>query len=73
MVVRGVKLFQNNTYVEYSDLEIMQMIGRAVCAHPYFISIYLTIRQGRPQFGTLLLVVLGQATHILPQTKMALR
>lgn len=30
VVIRGVKLFQNNMNVEYSDLDIMQMIGRAV-------------------------------------------
>lgn len=30
MVIRGVKLFQNNANVEYNDLDIMQMIGRAV-------------------------------------------
>ncbi|KAJ3571066.1 hypothetical protein NP233_g4001 [Leucocoprinus birnbaumii] len=35
VVIRGVKLFQNNANVEYSDLDIIQMIGRA----------------GRPQFG----------------------
>ncbi|TCD63539.1 Sec63 [Steccherinum ochraceum] len=34
VVVKGVKIYQNNTSQEYSDLDIMQMIGRA----------------GRPQF-----------------------
>ena len=30
VVIKGVKLFQNNTSQEYSDLDVMQMIGRAV-------------------------------------------
>ncbi|KDQ61091.1 hypothetical protein JAAARDRAFT_173613 [Jaapia argillacea MUCL 33604] len=34
VVIKGVKIFQNNMMQEYSDLDIMQMIGRA----------------GRPQF-----------------------
>ncbi|KZT02310.1 P-loop containing nucleoside triphosphate hydrolase protein [Laetiporus sulphureus 93-53] len=34
VVIKGVKIFQNNTSQEYSDLDIMQMMGRA----------------GRPQF-----------------------
>ncbi|KAF8798145.1 P-loop containing nucleoside triphosphate hydrolase protein [Phlegmacium glaucopus] len=34
VVIKGVKTFQNNASVEYSDLDIMQMLGRA----------------GRPQF-----------------------
>ncbi|KAF8892445.1 hypothetical protein BD779DRAFT_1670146 [Infundibulicybe gibba] len=34
VVIKGVQTFQNNTSVEYSDLDIMQMLGRA----------------GRPQF-----------------------
>ncbi|KAI0690593.1 hypothetical protein BC835DRAFT_1407505 [Cytidiella melzeri] len=34
VVIKGVNIFQNNTSKEYSDLDIMQMIGRA----------------GRPQF-----------------------
>lgn len=39
---------------EYTDLEIMQMIGRAVStAHSLFTQL-LTSVQGRPQFGELL-------------------
>ncbi|PCH37704.1 nucleoside triphosphate hydrolase protein [Wolfiporia cocos MD-104 SS10] len=34
VIIKGVKIFQNNTTQEYSDLDIMQMMGRA----------------GRPQF-----------------------
>ncbi|KAH9901512.1 P-loop containing nucleoside triphosphate hydrolase protein [Cubamyces lactineus] len=34
VIIKGVKLFQNNSSQEYSDLDVMQMIGRA----------------GRPQF-----------------------
>jgi hypothetical protein len=30
VVIKGVKMFQTNRMVEYSDLDIMQMIGRAV-------------------------------------------
>jgi replicative superfamily II helicase len=30
VVIKGVKIYQNGVSVEYSDLEIMQMIGRAV-------------------------------------------
>ncbi|KAG6833676.1 hypothetical protein H0H87_002872 [Tephrocybe sp. NHM501043] len=29
VVIKGVQTFQNNTSVEYSDLDIMQMLGRA--------------------------------------------
>ncbi|TFY75843.1 hypothetical protein EWM64_g8169 [Hericium alpestre] len=36
VVIKGVKVFQNNAVQEYSDLDIMQMMGRA----------------GRPQFDT---------------------
>ncbi|KAK2466808.1 hypothetical protein APHAL10511_001066 [Amanita phalloides] len=35
VVIKGVHVYQNNANIEYSDLDIMQMIGRA----------------GRPQFG----------------------
>ncbi|RPD80369.1 P-loop containing nucleoside triphosphate hydrolase protein [Lentinus tigrinus ALCF2SS1-7] len=34
VIIKGVKLYQNNAWAEYSDLDVMQMIGRA----------------GRPQF-----------------------
>lgn len=30
VVIKGVKTFQNSVTVEYSDLDIMQMLGRAV-------------------------------------------
>ena len=30
VVIRGVHTFQNNAVVEYSDLDVMQMLGRAV-------------------------------------------
>lgn len=30
VVIKGVKIFQNNASQEYSDLDIMQMMGRAV-------------------------------------------
>lgn len=30
VVIKGVKLYQNGEMREYSDLDIMQMIGRAV-------------------------------------------
>ena len=30
VIIKGVKTFQNNASVEYSDLDIMQMLGRAV-------------------------------------------
>ncbi|KAF8163444.1 P-loop containing nucleoside triphosphate hydrolase protein [Crassisporium funariophilum] len=36
VVIKGVRIFQNNTSMEYSDLDILQMLGRA----------------GRPQFDT---------------------
>jgi hypothetical protein len=31
VVIKGVRLFLNNADTEYSDLDIVQMIGRAVC------------------------------------------
>ena len=33
VIIKGVKTFQNNASVEYSDLDIMQMLGRAVSIH----------------------------------------
>lgn len=30
VVIKGVQIFQNNMSVEYSDLDVMQMLGRAV-------------------------------------------
>lgn len=30
VVIKGVRTFQNNASVEYSDLDIVQMLGRAV-------------------------------------------
>lgn len=30
VIIKGVKLYQNNASLEYSDLDVMQMIGRAV-------------------------------------------
>jgi len=36
VIIKGVRTFQNNASVEYSDLDIMQMLGRAV-------SIYFTL------------------------------
>ena len=30
VIIKGVKLFQTNGWKEYSDLDIMQMMGRAV-------------------------------------------
>lgn len=37
VVIKGVHTYQNNASKEYSDLDVMQMLGRA----------------GRPQFGFL--------------------
>ncbi|KAI0076468.1 P-loop containing nucleoside triphosphate hydrolase protein [Panus rudis PR-1116 ss-1] len=37
VIIKGVKIFQNNVSQEYSDLDIVQMMGRA----------------GRPQFGNI--------------------
>ena len=39
VIIKGVKLFQTNGWQEYSDLDIMQMMGRAV-------RIYKTIAAG---------------------------
>lgn len=53
VIIKGVHLFQNNESKEYSDLDIMQMLGRAVRLlrsddiHPNILLI-----QGRPQFGS---------------------
>ena len=33
VIVKGVQTFQNGAVVEYSDLEITQMLGRAVCCY----------------------------------------
>ena len=37
VIIKGVKTFQNNASVEYSDLDIMQMLGRAVSIYMLFI------------------------------------
>lgn len=37
VIIKGVKTFQNNASVEYSDLDIMQMLGRAVSIYVLFI------------------------------------
>ena len=42
VVVKGVHVFQNNAPKEYSDLDVIQMLGRA----------------GRPQFGNVLRISL---------------
>jgi len=34
VVIKGVKLYQNGEMREYSDLDIMQMMGRAVSLYP---------------------------------------
>ncbi|KAF5357923.1 hypothetical protein D9756_001436 [Leucocoprinus leucothites] len=59
VVIRGVKLFQNNRNVEYSDLDIMQMIGRAgrpqfdkdgiaiIMCEPQLVSKYQSLTQGK--------------------------
>ena len=36
VIIKGVKTFQNNISTEYSDLDITQMLGRAV-------SLYVTL------------------------------
>ncbi|TBU35674.1 P-loop containing nucleoside triphosphate hydrolase protein [Dichomitus squalens] len=46
VVIKGVKLFQNGTSQEYSDLDVMQMIGRAV----WTCCLKRRVAQGRPQF-----------------------
>jgi replicative superfamily II helicase len=43
VIIKGVKTFQNNASVEYSDLDILQMLGRAVsiyvlCIHTNLIN-----------------------------------
>jgi len=38
---------------EYTDLEIMQMIGRAVNTASHLFTLLLTSAKGRPQFGKL--------------------
>ncbi|KAF7778611.1 hypothetical protein Agabi119p4_2956 [Agaricus bisporus var. burnettii] len=59
VIIQGVKLFQNNTHVEYSDLDIMQMIGRAgrpqfdkdgiaiIMCEPQLVSKYQALTQGK--------------------------
>lgn len=39
VVIKGVMTFQNNASVEYSDLDIMQMLGRAVSIYIPFLSV----------------------------------
>lgn len=36
VVIKGVQTFQNNMSVEYSDLDVMQMLGRAVIILFYY-------------------------------------
>lgn len=43
VVIKGVHVFQNNRFVEYSDLDIVQMLGRAVSQqfHPVILLVIL--------------------------------
>ncbi|PPQ81219.1 LOW QUALITY PROTEIN: hypothetical protein CVT25_015743 [Psilocybe cyanescens] len=45
VVIKGVRLFQNNASKEYSDLDVMQMLGRAP-SHARFFIIFIMIREG---------------------------
>jgi replicative superfamily II helicase len=47
VVIKGVHTYQNNASKEYSDLDVMQMLGRA----------------GRPQFGFLSFLLYVHLTH----------
>ncbi|KAF9454628.1 P-loop containing nucleoside triphosphate hydrolase protein, partial [Macrolepiota fuliginosa MF-IS2] len=59
VIIRGVKLFQNNANIEYCDLDIMQMIGRAgrpqfdrdglaiIMCEPQLAGKYQTLTQGK--------------------------
>lgn len=54
VVLKGVHTFQNNMSVEYSDLDVMQMLGRAVCDSFSLLCgdhLLTSFRKGRPQFG----------------------
>lgn len=39
VIIKGVKIFQNNANREYSDLDIMQMLGRAVSDRSHSLSL----------------------------------
>ena len=51
VVIKGVKLFRDGVMKEYTDLEIMQMIGRAVSIVCPSFTRFLIFMKGRPQFG----------------------
>lgn len=54
VVIKGVQIYQNGVNVEYSDLDVMQMLGRAVSiveSRDSSGSNNLRLYQGRPQFG----------------------
>lgn len=41
VIIKGVKVFQNNVNQEYSDLDIMQMIGRAVSDEHSVVNLFM--------------------------------
>lgn len=43
VVIKGVKTFHNSVTVEYSDLDIMQMLGRAVRPSSWPTTLRLTL------------------------------
>lgn len=54
VVIKGVHTFQNNASTEYSDLDVMQMLGRAVSVSFGTFSCALThlsCREGRSSVG----------------------
>lgn len=47
VIIKGVKLYQNGEMREYSDLDIMQMMGRAVSLPPLILHSNCNSRQLR--------------------------
>jgi ATP-dependent DNA helicase HFM1/MER3 len=54
VVIKGVKIYHNNLFQEYSDLDVMQMIGRAVC------------KIGRPLYGSDFITRAGRSLVLHP-------
>lgn len=50
-MIKGVKTWQNGEWRHYSELDLIQMMGRAVCLVFAIIYLFNAFAKGRPQFG----------------------
>lgn len=51
VIIKGVEMWDGSKTKEYPDLDIVQMMGRAVCPNGSVFSPCADLSEGRPQFG----------------------